>query len=135
VTGPGVGSGALFGLWLARSIVIIIRGKLRPPPIIAARTQLPENIVGHHHLTAQIVFFRARIAEKRIAVFALVDCVAVFVAMRTFEGHDGSCILGLALLFLPNVKDEPRRDLARLVPHHTSYSAVSFRKHIPSHEA
>jgi len=36
---------------------------------------------------------------------------------------------------LPNVKDEPRRDLARLVPHLGFDYAVSFRKHIPSHEA
>jgi len=36
---------------------------------------------------------------------------------------------------LANVKDEPRRDLARLVPHHAFHSTVSFRKHIPSHEA
>jgi hypothetical protein len=38
-------------------------------------------------------------------------------------------------LLLANVKDEPRRDLARLVPHLDFHSAVSFRNHIPSHEA
>ena len=35
----------------------------------------------------------------------------------------------------PNVTDEPRRDLARLVPHHASQSIASFRKHIRKHEA
>ena len=39
------------------------------------------------------------------------------------------------LKFGPNVQDEPRRDLARLVPLYDSNSAVSLRKHIPSHEA
>jgi len=41
----------------------------------------------------------------------------------------------LLRLHLPNVKDEPRRDLARLVPHHDFHSVASFRKQIPSHEA
>ena len=42
---------------------------------------------------------------------------------------------GGTFILLANVKDEPRRDLARLVPHHDSDFVVSFRKHIPSHEA
>jgi len=36
---------------------------------------------------------------------------------------------------LPNVKDEPRRDLARLVPNLGFHSIVPFRNQIPSHEA
>jgi len=43
--------------------------------------------------------------------------------------------LRIATLALANVKDEPRRDLARLVPHHDFDSVASFRNHIPSHEA
>jgi hypothetical protein len=31
------------------------------------------------------------------------------------------------LLDLPNVKDEPRRELARCVQHQDSFSAASFR--------
>ena len=41
----------------------------------------------------------------------------------------------IAFDYLPNVKDEPRAGLARLVPDYDLDSGVSFRKSIRKHEA
>src|SRR5690349_18003162 len=64
--------------------------------------------------------------------FAIIATTMVAAAPMTATISAGlDCFFGI----LPNVKDEPRRDLARLVRHHDSHSVVSFREHIPKHEA
>jgi hypothetical protein len=56
-------------------------------------------------------------------------------SMRIF--HTNSAFLQITMSsvsrsrILPNVKDEPRPSLARLVQHHNLDSAVSFQKDVP----
>jgi hypothetical protein len=119
VTDPGVGSSALLGGWVICGAVVV-RGQC------SSKAQHAGSELSDPRVRITLGKVRQRVPYPR-------RCAATNTSLILTEiSIDLSCRIGAER---PNVKDEPRRDLARLVRLHASQSIVSFREHSPSHEA
>jgi len=125
VTAVVVGSGALLGIWGFRSVGSNLRGViLERRTDVAVRVDARVSVSAHHHIVLGATYVGLQATSERLAAHRANEPGAKAIGVPRSLDREKNAVCSVAshrsVNLLPNVKDEPRRGLARGVRQHDS---------------